>query len=143
MSQMANHEVFVLFLFNYLFRFSYTDERLSKLVHLIEDHIRYYYIVTKIPFMRYIAPRHYFMKEIKKIFTESINEHQKNKKKDQNDFIDEFLKEMSTSSATNFTTDDLLGLCTDLFDAGGETVGSTLRWAILYLTHYPHVQVCH
>ena len=81
------------------------------------------------------------MKEITKIFTESINEHQENKKEDQKDFIDEFLKEMSTSSSTNFTTDDLLGLCTDLFDAGGETVGSTLRWAILYLTHYPHVQV--
>ena len=33
-----------------------------------------------------------------------------------------------------FTENHLVGVCLDLFEAGGETVGSTLSWVLLYLS---------
>ena len=54
------------------------------------------------------------------------------------DFIDVYLKEMETNLA--FNEQDLVGLCMDFFEAGGETVGSTLTWVLMYLALYPEVQ---
>ena len=36
--------------------------------------------------------------------------------------------------------EDLIGLCMDFFEAGGETVGSTLSWVFLYFALYPETQ---
>ncbi len=39
---------------------------------------------------------------------------------------------------------DLIGICVDFFEAGGETVGNTLAWFILYMALNPDVQEkCH
>ena len=35
----------------------------------------------------------------------------------------------------------MVGICLDLFEAGGETVGSTLSWVLLYLCLHPREQV--
>ena len=40
----------------------------------------------------------------------------------------------------NFTSHDLVGICMDFFEAGGETVGSTLAWVLMYLALYPDIQ---
>ena len=40
----------------------------------------------------------------------------------------------------SFNQNDLVGICMDFFEAGGETVGSTLAWVLLYLSLYPDVQ---
>jgi cytochrome P450 len=40
----------------------------------------------------------------------------------------------------DLTNNDLIGICMDFFEAGGETVGSTLSWVMMYLARYPDVQ---
>ena len=43
-----------------------------------------------------------------------------------------------------FDKENLVGLLLDFFEAGGETVGTTLCWAMLYLAINPEVQKkCH
>jgi hypothetical protein len=39
-----------------------------------------------------------------------------------------------------FTEAHLIGICQDFFEAGGETVGSTLSWVLLYLSLYQEEQ---
>lgn len=54
------------------------------------------------------------------------------------DFIDVYLKEMGKDPKFNYH--DLVGLCMDFFEAGGETVGSTLSWFLLYMSLNQDVQ---
>ncbi len=54
------------------------------------------------------------------------------------DFIDVYLKEMETDQNLNYH--DLVGLCIDFFEAGGETVGSTLSWLLMYFALYQEEQ---
>ena len=45
---------------------------------------------------------------------------------------------------TSLSEHDLVGLCFDFFEAGGETVGSTLNWFLMYFALYPDIQEkCH
>ncbi len=39
-----------------------------------------------------------------------------------------------------FNYHDLIGLCTDFFEAGGDTVGSTLSWVLLYMALHQEQQ---
>ena len=68
-------------------------------------------------------------------------------------FIDVYLKEIkereileskaednSNENYSSFNTEQLATICLDLFQAGSETISTTLSWAILYLTLYPEVQ---
>ncbi len=54
------------------------------------------------------------------------------------DFIDVYLKEMESNHALNYH--DLVGLCIDFFEAGGETVGSTLSWLLMYFALHQEQQ---
>ncbi len=47
------------------------------------------------------------------------------------DFIEVYLREMPDNPVFNYH--DLVGLCIDFFEAGGETVGSTLAWFLMYM----------
>ncbi len=40
----------------------------------------------------------------------------------------------------DLTTDDLIGVCMDFFEAGSETVAVTLSWTMMYLAKFPDVQ---
>ena len=50
-----------------------------------------------------------------------------------------YLQQMS-KDPSGYDYADLIGLCIDLFEAGGETVGSTLSWVLMYLALYRDVQ---
>lgn len=78
---------------------------------------------------------------MKKMFEEIIAEHKVgfDPNLPPRDFIDAYLSEMSTNPA-DFNEQDLVGLCMDFFEAGGETVGSTLNWMVLFFALYPEVQ---
>ena len=55
------------------------------------------------------------------------------------DFVDAYMKEMHNSDS-GLTKDDLIGICLDFFEAGGETVGSTLSWLFMFMALNPKVQ---
>jgi len=49
----------------------------------------------------------------------------------------------SSDEDSILTENHLIGILIDFFEAGGETVGSTLSWTLLYLCLYPNEQeVC-
>ena len=48
------------------------------------------------------------------------------------DFIDAYLKEMK-KDPSGIEREDLIGICLDFFEAGGDTVGSTLSWVFMYM----------
>ena len=76
-------------------------------------------------------------KEVKEMISQTIEEHKKSKQTNPRDFIDVFLQEKNSKY---FTENHLIGVCLDFFEAGGETVGSTLSWVLLYLSLYPKEQ---
>ncbi|XP_069938404.1 cytochrome P450 2L1 isoform X3 [Cherax quadricarinatus] len=59
------------------------------------------------------------------------------------DYIDMYLVEMAAQKdnpESTMSKDDLWVQVADLFTAGGETTNQTLRWAIMYMIKYPHIQ---
>uniref|UniRef100_A0A3Q2Q4D3 Cytochrome P450, family 2, subfamily AD, polypeptide 2 n=1 Tax=Fundulus heteroclitus TaxID=8078 RepID=A0A3Q2Q4D3_FUNHE len=62
---------------------------------------------------------------------------------DPRDFIDVYLSEMEKKKEdplAGFNTETLLVSTLDLIEAGTETAATTLRWALLYVLHYPEIQ---
>lgn len=60
---------------------------------------------------------------------------------DANNYIHAFLKAAAAEKGPHtFNDAQLLATANDLFSAGTETTSTTLRWAILYLAHYPEFQ---
>ncbi len=82
---------------------------------------------------------------MKAMFEEVVEEHRaRQREEDQppGDFIDVYLREMGADST--LTYHDLIGLCMDFFEAGGETVGSTMAWVLQYLAlHQEEQEKCH
>ncbi|XP_076057776.1 uncharacterized protein LOC143035100 [Oratosquilla oratoria] len=59
------------------------------------------------------------------------------------DFIDNFLIKIESSKNdpdTIYTEKNLKSTIWDLFDAGSDTVSTTIRWTLLYMAQYPEVQ---
>ncbi len=81
--------------------------------------------------------------DMKRMFEDVVDQHIKSMgdELESRDFIDVYLKEMPKNPLFNYH--DLIGLCIDFFEAGGETVGSTLSWFLMYLAKYPeHQEEC-
>lgn len=59
------------------------------------------------------------------------------------DFIDAFFEEMEKNKDnpnSTFSEKTLLYITADLFVAGTDTTSNTLRWSLLMMLHYPHIQ---
>ena len=52
---------------------------------------------------------------------------------DPNDFFDMFILKMSKEDNPDYTVDQLSMIARDLFEAGGETIVTTICWAVIYL----------
>lgn len=79
---------------------------------------------------------------------EFICEHRQNLDADNpRDLLDLFLTEMTKDMSPDnleyqmtFTDKQLKILIIDIFGAGTETTSTTIRWALLYMMHYPEIQ---
>ncbi|RXN24175.1 cytochrome P450 2K1-like protein [Labeo rohita] len=64
---------------------------------------------------------------------------------DRRGFVDSFLirkqsEEKSGKKDSYFHQDNLMVSVTDLFVAGTDTTGTTLRWGLMFMAKYPHIQ---
>jgi cytochrome P450 len=77
---------------------------------------------------------------LKKLFRGIISEHEQDFDPDSTpkDFIESYLKGMASNKS--MTKEDLIGICMDFFEAGGETVSTTLSWFFLYMSLNPECQ---
>ncbi|PIO35741.1 hypothetical protein AB205_0085180 [Aquarana catesbeiana] len=132
-------------------RFDYEDEKFTNLLFLLREILET--IASKWGILLNLFPRTslYIPGRHQKIFTnfrkvqefimESVDHHKKTI--DMNcprDFIDSFLIKMEEDKEkpnTEFHIDNLFATVKDLFNAGIETTGSTLKSALLILLKYP------
>lgn len=84
------------------------------------------------------------LSDLQEFFRESIREHEKTiDENNPRDLIDVYLKEMKlqrNNPDSTFTEEGLITICLDTFAAGGESIGSFLGFALLYMLVYPNVQ---
>uniref|UniRef100_A0A914VPX5 Cytochrome P450 n=1 Tax=Plectus sambesii TaxID=2011161 RepID=A0A914VPX5_9BILA len=106
------------------------------------------------PFLRHFPPfrsvySHMVYNRISlwKFFTEQIQEHEKDfdANAEPVDYVQAFLREMHTmekdkAELSNYSIDQLINVCNDLWIAGMETTITTLRWGALYMIYNPDVQ---
>ncbi|XP_071343495.1 cytochrome P450 2J2-like isoform X1 [Trachinotus anak] len=83
-------------------------------------------------------------KEIMMFLRREIEKHQEEwNSNDPRDYIDVYLAEMEKKKEdpqAGFNIETLLVCTLDLIEAGTETSATTLRWALLYMIHYPEIQ---
>ncbi|XP_061181536.1 cytochrome P450 2B4-like [Saccostrea echinata] len=133
-------------------RFNYEDAKFKRLIYLINkvastasaSSIRFLF-----PWLRHFQTRRTrtameSSNAMTAFVTEMVEEHKVNF--DENnikDYIDAYLleqKQRGNEINTTFTDEQLIVSVRDFFAAGTETTSTTLRWALLYLIHYPHWQ---
>ncbi|XP_062577799.1 cytochrome P450 2B4-like [Saccostrea cucullata] len=133
-------------------RFDYDDRRFKRLMYLLSKSFSSVTIDSPVfifPSLRNIKifnidPVLENVRAIRAFLDEIIEEHRR--RFDENhidDFIDAYLleqKQRSNKINTIFTAENLNQILEDFFEAGTETTSTTLRWALLFLIHYPHWQ---
>ncbi|XP_062572251.1 cytochrome P450 2B4-like [Saccostrea cucullata] len=135
-------------------RFNYEDARFKRLIYLLNKIVSTSStssVQFLFPWLRHLQTIFRSSREGKELFMalntfikEMIEEHKLNF--DENnikDYIDAFLleqKQRGNEIDTTFTDEQLVVSVRDFFAAGTETTSTTLRWALLYLIHYPHWQ---
>ncbi|XP_043852322.1 cytochrome P450 2F2 [Dromiciops gliroides] len=135
-------------------RFDYEDERLLKIIQLINDNFKImsspwgemYNIFPGL--LQWIpGPHHRLFQNygsMKVLIEQSIHEHQASLDSScPSDFIDCFLIKMAEeaqSSGSHFHMETLVKTTHNLLFGGTETVGTTLRHSFLLLMKHPHIQ---
>eukprot|EP00105_Crassostrea_gigas_P017506 XP_011435295.1 PREDICTED: cytochrome P450 2C14-like [Crassostrea gigas] len=131
-------------------RFDYEDARFKHLIVLLNKLFAtsspsspavIFPILRHLPMSRVDTMQNVFA-EIDGFANEVIEEHRKNfDGNNVNDFIDAFLLEQKVAGEnTSFTDEQLKISVREFFGAGTETTSTTLRWALLFLIHFPDWQ---
>ncbi|XP_037325684.2 cytochrome P450 2J2-like isoform X2 [Pungitius pungitius] len=83
-------------------------------------------------------------KEIMAFLEKQVEKHQNERNPDDpQNFIDVYLAEIEKKKEdpqAGFNIETLLVCILDLIEAGTETSSTTLRWALVYMMHYPEIQ---
>ncbi|KAM9620025.1 cytochrome P450 2J2-like [Morphnus guianensis] len=138
-------------------RFDYHDNRFQELLHSLAETllligsfwgqvkpVRCFSSFSRIwlpgPFrkiFRHWEKLQYFVKEV-------ITKHKENlDQSEAGDYIDCYLKEIEKfkgDTSSYFHEENLLCSTLDLFLTGTETTATAIRWALLYMATYPHIQ---
>ena len=126
------------------------QERLQDLMYIFSSQI--FLTALMIPAVRFLFPsltgynrRLRIEDSMKNYFRNQIREHEADLQEDSpRDFMDVFLTEKRRSGNPDFSEDQLIMLCLDLFSGSFDTTSSTLCWTVLYLSLHPGVQErCH
>ncbi|XP_039626044.1 cytochrome P450 2B4-like [Polypterus senegalus] len=135
-------------------RFDYQDENFIKLLSLVDESLHLFSKPTSLlynifPALIKLIPGHFnkmslIVNEIKQFTSAMIEKHKATLVSDSpRDFIDSFLikmKQESNNPDSEFNYDNLNITILDLFMAGTETTSTTLRYGLLILMKYPHIQ---
>ncbi|XP_041790821.1 cytochrome P450 2J2-like [Chelmon rostratus] len=135
-------------------RFEYSDRSFRKVLELDQEAIMLAglaqtQLYDAIPgLMKYLpGPHQTVFANYKEIMTFLKNEVEKHQEEwnpaDPRDYIDVYLSEMEKKKEdpqAGFNIETLLICTLDLIEAGTETTATTLRWALVYMLHYPEIQ---
>uniref|UniRef100_A0A2P2I2W4 Cytochrome P450 2L1-like n=1 Tax=Hirondellea gigas TaxID=1518452 RepID=A0A2P2I2W4_9CRUS len=84
-----------------------------------------------------------FIEKMRATITKTVDEHEEQLDLDNpRDLIDEYLKEMKEQEhdkETLYRKGALLQIVNDLFDAGSDTINTTIKWVVYVLARYPQV----
>uniref|UniRef100_A0A8C4RCR8 Cytochrome P450 2B4-like n=1 Tax=Erpetoichthys calabaricus TaxID=27687 RepID=A0A8C4RCR8_ERPCA len=135
-------------------RFDYQDENFVKLLTLVDENLHLFskpisLLYNIFPALIKLIPGHFNkilknVNEIKQFTSAMIEEHKATLVSDSpRDFIDSFLikmKQESDNPDTEFHFDNLHMTVLNLFTAGTDSTSTTLRYGLLILMKYPHIQ---
>uniref|UniRef100_A0A8C4RE03 Cytochrome P450 2B4-like n=2 Tax=Erpetoichthys calabaricus TaxID=27687 RepID=A0A8C4RE03_ERPCA len=135
-------------------RFEYEDKQFVHLISLLNRNIRlvsttFAQLYTIFPVLMHLMPGLYkkILKnanETKEFTSKMIQKHKETLASDSpRDYIDSFLirmKQESDNPATEFHFENLISTVLNLFTAGTETTSTTLRYGLLILMKYLHIQ---
>ncbi|XP_073494051.1 cytochrome P450 2G1-like [Phyllobates terribilis] len=135
-------------------RFDYKEQRLTKLLQILDDYLylassTWGQLLTILPtFMSYILKLHQRFTQLSKDMAEFVHEKVKASLEtldptSPRHFIDSFLIKMEEKNnpSTEFHLRNLLVITCDLFIVGVETVNTTMRFGLLLLLKYPEVYI--
>ncbi|KAE8294370.1 Cytochrome P450 2J2 [Larimichthys crocea] len=135
-------------------RFEYSDQSFRKVLELDNEAIivagsAQAQLYDAFPgLLRYLPGPHQTVlanyREIMSFLRKEVERHQEEwNPDDPRDYIDVYLGEMEKKKGdpqAGFNIETLLVCTLDLIEAGTETTATTLRWALVYLLHYPEIQ---
>lgn len=145
----------ILFSLAFSKQFDYDDEDFIARIRALDQNLKLFAKIGALssfkclkPFLGNLRQRIFDnVQTMKKQSQEFIDEHLQNLDKDNpRDLLDLYLIEMDNKEEDNdgyrktFFMEQLKYLIIDLFAGGTETSSTTIRWAILYMIHYPEVQ---
>lgn len=133
-------------------RFNYENDRFTELTGVLEEIFRLNAPFAKenfFPITRWfpsgrelIRRRSAAIEKVKRYLAKTIHEHEETfDPTNIRDFIDHYHRvSMDKSDPEVFTKANIYKVIVDLFLAGGETTGTSLDWALLYMIRYPDIQ---
>ncbi|KAM3620642.1 uncharacterized protein V6R79_026374 [Siganus canaliculatus] len=134
-------------------RFEYSDKQYQQILNLFNDVLLLQESTWTMAYNSFPSVMEWLPGPHKRILTlikkmsdfvkAKVKEHRENfDPSSPRDYIDCFLAEMGDKEDEDSGFDlENLSLCTmDLFGAGTETTATTLRWGLLYMILYPHIQ---
>ncbi|KAJ7992923.1 hypothetical protein DPEC_G00267110 [Dallia pectoralis] len=136
-------------------RFEYSDGKFQKLLRLDNEAVELFgtamaqlydafpNIIKHLPGPHRTINSNY--RQITDFLKEEVDKHQEDwDPLNPRDYIDTYLTEINKKKEdpkAGFNTEGLVICTLDLFEAGMESVATTLRWALVYMMKYPEIQV--
>ena len=140
-------------------RHDYNDQVFMKILKTMneetQEFLRVSLLNTCFPFLKYLPLDPFKMKIsehrneylrtlVIRLYDEHMQKLNQDRDKPTEDLMDAYIREMEkpehSINRSDFSFDQLCAVMTDLLGAGANTSATVIRWAILYLLHYPDIK---